>query len=279
MLRTHKHRHNSGATHRHTHTAVTVVTRRGGEEGWKMQQGGQHRGQHRGQQRGQQRGHHRETQQQTVPWRNYARGCGTFRNSASAPCCSREPQKNVMGFALHLSSMLHKFWPWYICILLQNRQTALKMYLRWASLANWMNKVFRQCERRKIFKCYFSLWNQSLWNAVTRWKRISLQHSNLHVHLWRTILKVTTTKITGKFQMVETRGSYYIQFFLWEEMFPLSVHLRQSQLRWPWGANFPPNKTTISLQNASVSSVTTKIIEIKIKMHFTSQAKKKDLMV
>lgn len=27
--------------------------------------------------------------------------------------------------------------------------------------------------------------------------------------------------------MVETRGSYNIQFFLWEEMFPLSVHLRQ----------------------------------------------------
>lgn len=181
MLRTHKHRHNSGATHRHTHTAVTVVMRRGGEEVWKMQQ------------RGQQRGQQRETQQQTVPWRNCARGCVTFRNSASAPCCSREPQKNIMGFTLHLSSMLHKFWPWYICILLQNRQTALKMYLRWASLANWMNKVFRQCERRKIFKCYFSLcykvillwetWNQSWWNAVTRWKRISLQHSNWHVHL------------------------------------------------------------------------------------------------
>lgn len=136
-----------------TQTAVTVVTRRGGEEVWKMQQKGQHRGRHRGRHRGQQR----ETQQQTVPWRNYARGCVTFRDSASAPCCSREPQKNVMGFALHLSSMLHKFWPWYICILLQNRQTALKMYLCWASLANWMNKVFRQCERRKIFKCYFSL--------------------------------------------------------------------------------------------------------------------------
>lgn len=81
--------------------------------------------------------------------------------------------------------------------------------------------------------------------------------------------------------MVETRGSYNIQFFLWEEMFPpFEAAHAKSQLRWPWGANFPPNKTTISLQNASVSSVTTKIIEIKIKMHFTSQAKKKrDLMV